>query len=627
MFKKRKISKNQINFISRIHDIFARLAAGNLSAQLHSLVHVQVASVKQMTYENFLRLLPVPTTLAIIDVGNLKGNAILEIDPTISFSIIDRLCGGTGGRTEVLYELTDIETSLMEGIIVRIMENMRDAWSMATDIKPSLNQIDTNPMFVQIVSPKDMVVMVSLETTVGDVKGKMNICIPHFTAELLMDKPSGESVNKTTSAENNKLTNKEDVLANLSDEVKELKQNFLGLRDELNSKISCLLKENKNTSEEKGDKQVQGQESDVQENDRQYTNIIELLSSAVKNHAENVVELIRIYLEQDDRSKAAIFLIALGSELSVEIFKLLREDELDVLTFDIARLGMIDYKQKTAILKEFYELYTANQHASIGGIDYIRVLLEGSVGAQKAIEIINRLTASLQVRPFDFIRRTDPAHLLNFIRQEHPQIIALVLSYLTPYNASIILQNLPREIQSDIARRIATMDRTSPEVLREVERVLEKKLSTLSDVDYMAAGGMESIVEILNLVDRSSEKQIIEALENEDPKFAEEIKKRMWVFEDIVMLDDRAIQRLLREVDAQELAKALKSIDVEVQDKIFRNMSKRAAGALKEDMDYMGPIRLKDVEEAQQKIISVIRRLEDSGEIVIARAGEDELVV
>ncbi|MDE6719506.1 MAG: flagellar motor switch protein FliG, partial [Treponemataceae bacterium] len=243
-----------------------------------------------------------------------------------------------------------------------------------------------------------------------------------------------------------------------------------------------------------------------------------------------------------------------------------------------------------------------------------------------AIDIINRLTSSLQVRPFDFIRRTDPAHLLNFIQQEYPQTIALILAYLEPAKAAIILQNLPEEMQPEVSKRLATMDRTSPDVLREVERVLEKKLSTLSSEDYTAAGGVESIVEILNLVDRSSEKAIIEALEEEDPDLAEEIKKRMFVFEDIVMLDDRSIQRVLREVDTQELAKALKSVDAEVQDKIFHNMSKRAASMLKEDMEFMGPVRLKDVEEAQQKVVSTIRRLEEKGDIVIARSGEDELV-
>jgi flagellar motor switch protein FliG len=331
--------------------------------------------------------------------------------------------------------------------------------------------------------------------------------------------------------------------------------------------------------------------------------------------------------EYTGRQKAAIFLVTIGSELSAEIFKYLREDEIETLTFEIARLETIDSEQKDTILQEFQELMMANQFISTGGIDYARELLEKSLGSQKAIDIINRLTSSLQVRPFDFIRRTDPAHLLNFIQQEHPQTIALILAYLEPNKASSILQNLPNDVQSDVARRIATMDRTSPEVLREVERVLEKKLSTLSSEDYTTAGGVESIVEILNLVDRTSEKQIIEALEDDDPELAEEIKKRMFVFEDIVMLDDRAIQKVMREVDSQELAKALKRVDTEVQDKIFKNMSKRAATMLKEDMEYMGPVRLKDVEEAQQKIVSIIRHLEDTGEIVVARSGEDEMVV
>lgn len=327
------------------------------------------------------------------------------------------------------------------------------------------------------------------------------------------------------------------------------------------------------------------------------------------------------------RQKAAVFLVTLGSEISAEIFKHLREDEIEALTFEIARLETVEPDERDRVLLEFQELMMAQDFITTGGIDYARELLEKSLGSQKAVDIINRLTSSLQVRPFDFIRRTDPTHLLNFIQQEHPQTIALILAYLEPQKASIILSSLPHEVQSDVAKRIATMDRTSPEVLREVERVLEKKLSTLSSEDYTAAGGVESIVEILNLVDRSTEKTIIESLEEDDPELAEDIKKRMFVFEDIVMLGDREIQKVLREVDTSELAKALKAVDSEVQDKIFRNMSKRAATLLKEDMEYMGPVRLKDVEEAQQKIVSIIRKLEEAGEIVVARAGEDELVV
>jgi len=332
------------------------------------------------------------------------------------------------------------------------------------------------------------------------------------------------------------------------------------------------------------------------------------------------------YKSLTGRQKAAIFLVALGSDVSSEVMKHLREDEVETLTFEISRLETVDAEFKDQVLEEFQELMQAQNFITTGGIDYARELLEKSLGSQKAIDIINRLTSSLQVRPFDFIRRTDPAHLLNFVQQEYPQTIALILAYLEPQKAAVILQNLPADIQPEVSKRLATMDRTSPDVLREVERVLEKKLSTLSSEDYTAAGGVDSIVEILNLVDRSSEKAIIETLEEDDPELAEEIKKRMFVFEDIVMLDDRAIQKVLREVDQQELAKALKSVDSEVQDKIFRNMSKRAASMLKEDMEYMGPVRLKDVEESQQKIVSVIRRLEDSGEIVIARSADDEFV-
>ncbi len=327
------------------------------------------------------------------------------------------------------------------------------------------------------------------------------------------------------------------------------------------------------------------------------------------------------------RQKAAIFLVTLGSEISSEIFKHLREDEIEALIFEIARLDNVESEERDNVLMEFKELMMAQDFITSGGIDYARELLEKSMGSQKAVDIINRLTSSLQVRPFDFIRRTDPAHLLNFIQQEHPQTIALIMAYLEPQKASIILGALPHEIQSDVAKRIATMDRTSPEVLREVERVLEKKLSTLSSEDYTAAGGVENIVEIINLVDRSTEKGIIESLEEEDPELAEEIKKRMFVFEDIVLLDDRAIQKVLREVDTAELAKALRGVETEVQDKIFKNMSKRASALLKEEMEYMGPVRLKDVEETQQKIVSIIRKLEDSGEIVVARSGEDEMVV
>ncbi|MDH4129708.1 MAG: flagellar motor switch protein FliG [Spirochaetota bacterium] len=327
------------------------------------------------------------------------------------------------------------------------------------------------------------------------------------------------------------------------------------------------------------------------------------------------------------KQKAAIFLVILGPEVSSTIFKYLKEDEIEQLTFEIARIDRVEPAEKEKVLQEFQELMMAQEFITSGGIDYAREVLEKALGSQKASDVINRLTSSIQSRPFDFVRRTDPAHLLNFIQSEHPQTIALILAYLEPQKSSMILSALPQEIQADVAKRIATMDRTSPDVLREVERVLERKLSTLASEDYTSAGGIDTIVEVLNLVDRGTERNIIEDLEDEDPELAEEIKKRMFVFEDIVLLDDRSIQKVLREVDGQELARALKAVDSEVQDKIFRNMSKRASSLLKEDMEFMGPIRLKDVEESQQKIVGIIRKLEEQGEIVVARPGEDELVV
>lgn len=325
--------------------------------------------------------------------------------------------------------------------------------------------------------------------------------------------------------------------------------------------------------------------------------------------------------------KAAILIVSLGSDLSSQVFKFLTDSEIERITFEIARLDVVEPETKTAVMEEFKQLIQAQNFISLGGIEYARDVLEKSVGSQRASDIINRLTASLKKKPFEAIKRSDPQHLFNFIQQEYPQTIALILSYLPSKKAASILASLPPEQQSDVSRRIATMDRTSPEVVHEVERVLEKKLSSLNVEDFSLTGGIGSIVEILNLTDRTTERSIIENLETEDPELAEEIKKRMFVFEDIVLLDDRSVQQVLREVDTQDLGKALRSMDSDVQDKIFHNMSKRAATLLQEDMEFMGPVRRKDVEEAQQKIVGVIRRLEEKGDIVIARSGEEDVLV
>lgn len=331
--------------------------------------------------------------------------------------------------------------------------------------------------------------------------------------------------------------------------------------------------------------------------------------------------------ELSGKEKAAMLLIALGPERSAEIFKHLKEDEIEQLTLEIANIRTVSPEDKERVLEEFYQICLAQNYIAEGGINYAKEILEKALGTQKALDVLNKLTVSLQVRPFDFVRKADPSQLINFIQNEHPQTIALILSYLKPQQASIVLSALPQDKQADVARRIATMDRTSPEVIKEVERVLEKKLSAIVTEDFTAAGGVQAIVDILNNVDRGTEKYIMETLEVEDTDLAEEIKKRMFVFEDILTLDNRSIQRFLREVDNNQLAIALKGTNDEVKNKIFANMSKRMAEMVKEDMEFMGPVRLKDVEEAQQKIVNVIRKLEDAGEIVISRGGGDDIVV
>lgn len=325
--------------------------------------------------------------------------------------------------------------------------------------------------------------------------------------------------------------------------------------------------------------------------------------------------------------KAAILLIALGPERSADLFKHLKEDEIEELTLEIANTRSISPQVKEDILNEFYQICLAQQYIAEGGIGYAKELLDKALGNEKAQEVITKLTASLQVRPFEFVRKTDPSQLLNFIQDEHPQTIAMILSYLTSAQAAMVLGSLPPEKQADVAKRIAMMDRTSPDVIKEVERVLERKLSSLVNQDYTIVGGVDAIVNILNTVDRSTEKHIMESLEIEEPELADEIRKKMFVFEDILLLDDRAIQRVLRDVDNSDLGVALKGANEEVQNVIFKNLSKRLAAMIKEDMEFMGPVRMKDVEEAQQKIVSVIRKLEDAGEIVISRGGGDEIIV
>lgn len=326
--------------------------------------------------------------------------------------------------------------------------------------------------------------------------------------------------------------------------------------------------------------------------------------------------------------KAAILFITLGSEVSSNIIKRLPEQDIQKITFEIANTVKIKPNVKDTVIEEFINLNKAKEYILEGGIEYAKALLSKALGVQKAMEIMDQVgEITQQFRPFSVARKADSQQLLSLIMNEHPQTIALILCYIQPEKAAQILSGLPEEIQSDVAKRIAAMKSTSPAVVHEVEKVLEKKLSSVIRPDLATIGGISSLVQILNQVDRGTEKNIIEHLGKDEPELAEKIRSSLFVFEDIINLDNASIQRIIREVDTKDLALALKGSSEEVGEAIFRNMSKRASATLKEDIEYMGPVRLVDVEKAQQNIVNIIRRLDEAGEVIIARGGEDAIIV
>lgn len=326
------------------------------------------------------------------------------------------------------------------------------------------------------------------------------------------------------------------------------------------------------------------------------------------------------------REKAAILLIALGKECSAKIFQQLNEDEIEQLTREIANMRKIDTQAQTDVIKEFSEAYLAQNYILEGGIDYAREILNKAIGQQRAFDLITKLTSSLQVRPFDFARRLEANQLLNVIQHEQPQTIALVLSYLDSRHSAAILSSLPQDIQADVVAKIAKMGKTSPEHIKEVERILEKKLSNLGLSDFTRIGGINTTVDILNSIDRSTEKFILESLGQQNQDLVDEIRSKMFLFEDITKLNRISIQRVLKDVNNDDLVMALKGVKAAVSDFIFENMSKRMTEMIKEEIAIKGQVRIRDVEEAQQRIVATIRRLEEANEVIISRGQEEQLI-
>lgn len=325
--------------------------------------------------------------------------------------------------------------------------------------------------------------------------------------------------------------------------------------------------------------------------------------------------------------KAAVLIIQLGKDRAAAVLSHLSEQEVEAISGEIARLDSISGGETESVLTEFRDLMTARAHIAQGGLAFAQQVLEESLGVERANEIMERLKAAAVKMPFQFLHQADPAQLRSFIVDEHPQVIALVLAHMTPDKASLLLSGLPPEQQAKVAHRIAVMDRTSPDIVRAVETTLERKLSSmLQPADMSRVGGLDPLVNIINRSDRSTERQIVEGLEALDAALANEVKSRMFMFEDIVSLDDRSVQQVLRQVDANQLALALKGVHQLVRDKITTNLSERAGVSLVEEIELLGAVRLTQVEEAQQAIIRTIRQLEEQGQIMVRRGGDDEFV-
>lgn len=326
--------------------------------------------------------------------------------------------------------------------------------------------------------------------------------------------------------------------------------------------------------------------------------------------------------------KAAILLIALGPDISSSILKLLPDRLIQKVTYEIANIDYVEPYDRERVIDEFIEMASAREYILDGGIDYARNLLNKALGSQRAAEVLDVLNQIQQKeKPFAIARKAEPHQLYNLLINEHPQTVALILCYIQPEKAAIVLSQFPFELQTEIAERIGMISRTSPSVIKKIEKIMENKFSNILDSESETIGGIKTLVGILNSVDRSTERNIISNLEDKQPELAELVKSNLFIFEDIVTLDRSSVQRILREVSNEDLALALKGASEKVASVIFSNMSKRAADMLKEDIQFLGPVRLSTVEEAQFRIVGIIRKLDEAGEIVLGRGDQDSIII
>ena len=589
-----KFSKEQIRTVSIMHETLARLTTTSISAQIRCLTHVHVASVDQLTYEEFIRSIPNPATLGIVKMDPLKGAALLEIDPVISFAIIDRLFGGQFGGPELDRDLSRVEMSVMEEIITRILKNMGEAWSPVIDLRPRLGQIETNPQFSQMVPPTEMVVVVTFETKIGDAEGMMNLCIPYITIEPIVPRLSAQYMYSTV---RRRLQHRETPPGYGSE---------LQVDTELCTDAG-VLSLTEIGSLRRG--------SMVRLDDWGAGNAflrsggVRALSLRVK---ERLGRTVTFSIENPDISTRERSVIT-----GIDERELAKEMDERI-------------KEPVSVLKQELRDGFAQLKKQIDEIGNRQDELSDHVYLAEEIPA-DRLPAPAEERrsggsPFGFIHPDDVESLLFFLTDEHPQLVALVLANVEPAVASNILQRLEENLQIDVTERIYRMGRVSPRIFTIVKHAFERKYSQLAETENLDTGGYSTAVEILNLVSRSTEKHIIEALEERAPEMSEDIKQHMFVFEDIVLLDDRAVAAVVKEADREDLILALRGVQQDVVDHVLANTEAGDRAYIEKMKQEMGPARLSDVEAAQQRIVTTIRMLETEGLIRVARVGEDVIV-
>lgn len=585
-----KFSKDQIRTIAVMHEAFARLVTSRLSATLRQSAQVHVASVDQMTYQEFLQTIPIPATLAIIDMPPLKGAAILEIDPTISFAIIDRIFGGMGSDAGFTRgDHTDIEFTVLEEIISQIINHLGEAWSTVIDLKPSLAGIEANPVFTQIVPPSEMVVLVTLETKVGEeTKGMINFCIPYLTLEPLIPKLSARYWYSALRGERKQVI-PPSTIGNLKvDAHVFFEAEDLSLKD-----LACLKKKKliKLPNFNRGEAFLESGGYPVIR--------MQMVGSKSGRNFEFSIEPIE---PSSESNRIILSCLDTGKGKHEEINSLIREP-IEDLKRDIQD-RMQELNNSIQTIKDKQDELTDQLYFTSQDIHP------------------DEMRSVAQRKPFGFIGTTDVDLLYTLISHEHPQTIAMILSYLDSNVAAHILSKLNEKVRVDIVERISAMDRIHPDFLKKVEEVVEEKIKGASASEYTASGGVETVAEILNISSRSLEKQVIESLEKKNPALAEAIKANMFVFEDIVLLNSNAIQAILKNIESHDLVLALKAVDKSVKDKILGAMAESEQEKFKSNYKEAGRSKLGDVEAAQQRILNVIRTLEESGIIVIAREGE-----